>query len=85
MTFEEKLKSLRLKNSMGQQAAAVVLGISVRQYQRFEAGEQRPGYDNLIHIADLFEVSLDWLTGRDCSRYRAANQVESEPEEGGLS
>ena len=30
MTFEEKLKSLRLKNSMGQQAAAVVLGISVR-------------------------------------------------------
>lgn len=64
MTFEEKLKSLRLKKSMGQQAAAVALGISVRQYQRFEAGEQRPGYENLIHIADLFDVSLDWLTGR---------------------
>lgn len=64
MLFEEKLKSLRLKKTMSQQAAAVALGISIRQYQRFETGEQRPGYDNLIHIADLFQVSLDWLTGR---------------------
>lgn len=64
MTFEEKLKSLRLKNSMSQQAAAVALGISIRAYQHFESGAQRPGYENLIHIADLFEVSLDWLTGR---------------------
>lgn len=65
MTFEEKLKSLRLKNSLSQQSAAVALGISVRAYQRFESGEQRPGYDNLIRIADLFDVSLDWLTGRE--------------------
>lgn len=64
MTFEEKLKSLRLKKAMSQQVAAVALGISVRQYQRFETGEQRPGYENLIRIANLFDVSLDWLTGR---------------------
>ena len=85
MTFEEKLKSLRLKKGMSQQSAAVALGLSLGAYQRFEYGKQRPGYENLIHIADLFEVSLDWLTGRDSSRYRAANQVESESEEGGLS
>lgn len=64
MTFEEKLKSLRLKNSMSQQAAAVALGLSLGAYQRFEYGKQRPGYENLIRIADLFDVSLDWLTGR---------------------
>ena len=65
MLFEEKLKSLRLKKSLSQQATAVALGISIRQYQRFETGEQRPGYENLIRIADLFQVSLDWLTGRE--------------------
>lgn len=85
MTFESRLKALRQHKKLTQQSAAVALDITVRQYQRFEAGEQRPGYENLIHIADLFEVSLDWLTGRDSSRYRAANQVESESEEGGLS
>ena len=74
MTFEEKLKSLRLEKGMSQQSAAVALGLSLGAYQRFEYGKQR-----------LFEVSLDWLTGRDCSRYCAANQVESEPVEGGLS
>jgi len=65
MTFEEKLKSLRIKKGMSQQAAAVALEISLRAYQHFESGKQRPGYENLIHIADLFEVSLDWLTGRE--------------------
>lgn len=64
MTFEEKLKSLRQNKSMTQQSVAVALGLSLGAYQRFEAGKQRPGYENLIHIADLFEVSLDWLTGR---------------------
>lgn len=64
MTFEEKLKSLRQNKSMTQQSVAVALGLSLGAYQRFESGKQRPGYDNLIHIADLFDVSLDWLTGR---------------------
>ena len=63
-TFEARLKALRLEKKLTQQSTAVALGITVRQYQRFESGEQRPGYENLIHIADLFQVSLDWLTGR---------------------
>lgn len=65
MTFEARLKDLRQKKKLTQQSAAVALGITVRQYQRFECGEQRPGYENLIRIADLFDVSLDWLTGRE--------------------
>jgi len=65
MSFEERLKGLRGKRGLTQQAAADALGITLRQYQRFEAGDQRPGYDNLIRVADLFQVSLDWLTGRE--------------------
>ena len=64
MNFEERLKQLREKAHQSQKETAVALGITPRQYQRFESGEQRPGYDNLIRIADHFQVSLDWLTGR---------------------
>ena len=64
MSFEANLKQLRQKRALSQKAVAEALGITVRQYQRFESGEQRPGYDNLIRIADFFQVPLDWLTGR---------------------
>ena len=64
MEFHDRISILRTKKGLTQKAAAEKLGINVRQYQRFESGEQKPGYDNLIHLADLFEVSLDWLTGR---------------------
>ena len=36
----------------------------IRQYQRFEKGEQKPGFDNLRNIADFYGVSVDWLMGR---------------------
>ena len=65
MNFESRLKQLRQKSTLSQKAVAEALGITLRQYQRFESGEQRPGYDNLIRIADFFQVSLDWLAGRD--------------------
>ena len=64
MKFEERLCQLREKTGLSQKTTAEKIGITPRQYQRFEAGEQRPGYDNLIKIADHFKVSLDWLTGR---------------------
>ncbi len=64
MNFEERLKQLRDHLHQSQKETAAALGITTRQYQRFESGEQRPGYDNLIRIAEHFNVSLDWLTGR---------------------
>lgn len=64
MEFEARLKQLREKAGQSQKEVAAALEITLRQYQRFEYGEQRPGYENLIRIADYFNVSLDWLTGR---------------------
>ena len=65
MEFEARLKQLREKAGQSQKEVATALEITLRQYQRFEYGEQRPGYENLIRIADHFKVSLDWLTGRE--------------------
>ena len=64
MTFSQRLLLLRQESGMTQQQVADAIQTTLRQYQRFEKGEQKPGFDNLIRLADCFQVSLDYLTGR---------------------
>ena len=64
MDFCQKLLLLRTEKGVTQSAAAEACGMTLRQYQRFEKGEQKPGFDNLRHIADFYGVSVDWLMGR---------------------
>jgi len=41
------------------------LGMQVRSYQNYEQGTRIPPYDTLVKIADIFDVSLDYLLCRD--------------------
>ena len=65
MTFSQRLLFLRQESGMTQQQVADASQTTLRQYQRFEKGEQKPGFDNLIRLADCFQVSLDYLVGRE--------------------
>lgn len=64
MNFYERMRMLRKERKETQVQVAEAIGITDRQYQRFEAGEQKPGFDNLCALADHFGVSLDYLAGR---------------------
>lgn len=64
MEIHERIKELRKELKESQVKVAESIGITPRQYQRFEAGEQKPGFDNLCALADHFGVSLDYLAGR---------------------
>nr|WP_325196799.1 helix-turn-helix transcriptional regulator [uncultured Oscillibacter sp.] len=64
MDFYERLRMLRKERKETQVQVAEAIGITDRQYQRFEAGEQKPGFDNLWAMADHFGVSVDYLMGR---------------------
>ena len=64
MQFSEKLYTLRKERGLTQKQEGEALSMAARQYQRFEKGEQKPGFDNLRHIADFYGVSVDWLMGR---------------------
>ena len=70
--FCRRMRALRIERGETQVQAAQYIGITDRQYQRFEAGKQKPGFDVLIAIADHFGVSIDYLTGR--TENRAVNQ-----------
>lgn len=64
MTFAERLRELRKERGETQVETAKAVEITDRQYQRFEAGENYPGFDNFCALADHFGVSLDYLAGR---------------------
>ena len=65
--FAKRLKAIRKKRGITQQAIAEQLNLAVRSYQRYEAinGFCDPPLSTLIQLADILDVSIDYLLGRD--------------------
>ena len=61
--FSEKIRQLRKDRHLTQAEVAKEVGLSARGYQDLELGAT-PRYDALLHIADFYDVSVDWLMGR---------------------
>ena len=59
-----RLRELRLARKMSQQRLAIELSMSQNTISSYENCEREPGIDELIRIADYFNVSLDYLLER---------------------
>ena len=55
---------LQKLNRFTQREVAQRLGISQPSYIRYENGSTEPTLENLVKIADLYDVSVDFLLGR---------------------
>lgn len=64
MQFYERLKQLREKNGWTQNDVASILDIAKSTYVKYERGEREPRYGTLIALAELFQVSVDYLLGK---------------------
>jgi len=62
--LSERIKNLRKSKNLTQKQLAEILGVTSENYQKIEYGQRRPSLDNLLILADYFDVSLDYLTGR---------------------
>lgn len=64
--FSQRLIELRKHKNVYQKDIAEFLNISVRQYQSYESEKNTVDVplSKLLLLADYFEVSLDYLTGR---------------------
>lgn len=60
-----KLYELRKNNGLSQEELADKIGVSRQAVSKWERGEASPDTDNLIALANLYNVSLDELIGRD--------------------
>lgn len=77
MTFGEKLQGLRQKAGMSQDALAERLNVSRQAVSRWERDETMPETEKVVALADLFEVTTDYLL-RDQTEERAAAAPSAE-------
>ena len=60
----KRLKQCRKEKGLTQWEVAVYCDISEKAYQNYELMTREPKLEILAKIADLFDVSLDYLIGR---------------------
>lgn len=59
-----RLKECRKEKGFSQWQVAVYCDITEKAYQNYELKTREPKLEILMKIADLYGVSLDYLTGR---------------------
>ena len=61
--FIERFKELKTLHGLTYPQIAEVLGIQTRSVKNYTQGRSKPDYYGLIALANLFDVSLDYLCG----------------------
>ncbi|EJN94776.1 helix-turn-helix domain-containing protein [Streptococcus ratti] len=80
LQFSNQLKKLRTECELSQEELANQLFISRQAISKWENGEAAPDMNNLIKLADIFEVSLDKLVlGKEDEKV-VENAVEKKTE-----
>lgn len=88
MTFSERLRQLRQEKKMTQAVLGRAIDISPRMISFYESGNHFPRDEIILkRLADLFEVSLDYLLGHSdlreedslkklCGAYRSLSAAD---------
>lgn len=64
-----RLKEIRKSKGISQLKMAMDLNMSQNTISRYETGEREPGINELIKIANYFNVSIDYLLDRTDNPY----------------
>lgn len=64
MSVNEILKKERTERGYTQKEIADILNISRVAYTLYENGKNTPTTDNILRLAELYNVSTDYLLGR---------------------
>ena len=73
--FPEKLARARKNAGFTQKEIERALNIKQSAIASYESGRSRPTYENLVKLADFYDVTCDWLLGAK----RAAEAERLEP------
>lgn len=63
--FGEKLLTLRKAKKVSQAEVAEYIGLTVAAYQNYENGRREAGYEVISKLADFYDVTTDYLLGRE--------------------
>lgn len=62
--FSQRLKVLRTSKGLKQSEISTKLEITERGYRNYELNKREPSLNVLIQLADILNVSVDYLLGR---------------------
>lgn len=82
MEFKDRIFQLRTESNMTGQQLGEKLFVSKSAISHWESGRSEPTINVMIQIANLFNVSLDYLLGR--SNERIVNPEDKEKIDKGL-
>ena len=60
----DRLKSLRIRSKKSQKEMGEFLGITRQGYSKYVRGESEPDINTLNTLAEYFDVTVDYLTGK---------------------
>ena len=63
--FPDRLNATRKAKGFTAQRMADLLDVTIRTYRHYESGHSQPNLDTLVLIADILQVSTDYLLCRD--------------------
>lgn len=63
--FADRLRATRIYRGYKLQYMADALGVALHSYQNYEGGSRQPEYAVLVDIANILDVPIDFLLGRD--------------------
>ena len=66
--MEFRLKELRKKKKISQLKLALDLNMNQNTISRYETMEREADYETLRKLADYFDVTLDYLLGREVNK-----------------
>ena len=63
--FSERIKDLRKRNNFSQQRLADLINVNKQTISQYERNVRFPTKENLEALCDIFNVSTDYLLGRE--------------------
>lgn len=84
-SFGERLKELRKSKNLTQEQLANIFYLNKSSISRYENNTQLPENDLLQSIADFFQISVDYLLGRDDSKEVLLNDKDKKDIEKALN
>lgn len=67
MEFKDRIRQLRMNRPQktSQAVVAQVIGVDRTTYSKYETGDSEPDFENVKKLADFYDVTVDYLFGRE--------------------
>lgn len=79
--LSQRIRELRKERDWSQEYLGSLLGVEGTSVNRYEKSSRDPGTSTLMLLADIFDVSIDYLTGRTDERKPVSQPEKSVDEE----